>query len=136
MAGSSANFVDTQGVELTINSIVYTQLMNVVFDVDSNVTKHQLTDDTINNVFSLRMNSIQGEMVVTTTEYSALITGTVDVSGVRPRYTTAVKWTDSSGATKTTTFTAQFKTIKPIDEGLGLVTLFFRLEAEEGAAVT
>ena len=136
MAGTSANFVDTQGVSLTFNSIVYTQLMDVTMDIDSTVSKHQLTDDTINNVFSLRMNSVQGTMVLTTTEYAALVTATIDVSGVRPIHNCAVAWTDSSTATNTTTFQGQLKTLRPIDSGLGLVTLFFRIEAEEGVVVT
>jgi len=135
--GVPANFVDTQDVSLTnvTNSLTYLQLTNVLFDIDSNVEKNQLTDDTIENVYSLRMNSIQGEMLVTTPQWAALVVLTVDVAGVRPGRLWEVSWTDASGTNVTTTFFGQIKTLRPIDSGIGFVSLFFRIEATEVVSV-
>lgn len=135
--GVPANFVDTQDVSLTnvTDNFTYTQLTNVLFDIDSNIEKNQLTDDTIENVYSLRMNSIQGEMLVTTPQWAALVVLTVDVAGVRPGKLWEVSWTDASGTNVTTTFFGQIKTLRPIDSGIGFVSLFFRIEATEVVSV-
>lgn len=135
--GVPANFVDTQDVSLTnvTNSLTYLQLTNVLFDIDSNIEKNQLTDDTIENVYSLRMNSIQGEMIVTTPQWAALVVLTVDSAGVRPGRLWEVSWTDASGTNVTTTFFGQIKTLRPIDSGIGFVSLFFRIEATEVVSV-
>ncbi len=135
--GSPANFVDTQDVSLTnvTDSLSYTQLTNVSFDIDSNVEKNQLTDDTIDNVYSLRMNSIEGNMLVTNPEWAALVTLTVDVAGVRPGRLWEVSWNDASNTNVTTTFFGQIKTLRPVDSGLGWVTLFIRIEANQTVSV-
>jgi len=132
-AGSQDNFVDTQGSILTnlTDSLTYIQLTDLVLDIDSNVTKHQLTDDTIDNVFSLYMNSVQGNMWVTNPEWAALLALTVDVDGVRPSKSWTLSWTDQSNVIVTTAFNAQLKTLRPIDIGIGPLQLFFRLELDE-----
>ena len=128
--GIPAEFVDTQDVSLTntTDSITYLQLTNVVFDIDSTVEKHQTTDNQIDNVFSLYMNSIEGNMRVTTPDFNPLFILTVDVSGVRPLKLWSVAWTDGTGNTVTTSFNGQMKTLRPIDSGLGVVDLFFRIK--------
>jgi len=135
--GSQLNFVDTQDSVLTnvSDSLTYRQLTDLVPDIDSNVTKHQLTDDTIDNVFSLRMNSLQGHMWVTNPEWAALVVLTLDVSGVRPIKSWELQWVDQSNTTVTTTFNAQMKTLRPIDSGIGAVKLFFRLESTNSVVV-
>lgn len=129
--GSQDNFVDTQDSVLTnvTDSLTYRQLTDLVPDIDSNVTKHQLTDDTIDNVFSLYMNSLQGNMWVTNPEWAALLALTVEVNGVRPLKGWNLEWTDQSNIVVTTAFNAQMKTLRPVDRGIGAVQLFFRLEA-------
>ena len=133
MVGVQANFVDTQQSILTNSSdgLTYDQLTDLVIDIDSSVVKHQLTDDTIDNVFSLRMNSIQGNMWVTNPEWIALVALTLDVDGVRPSRVWSIAWTDQSSTTEATFFTAQMKTLRPIDRGIGAVQLFFRLECDQ-----
>ncbi len=135
--GVQDNFVDTQESVLTnlTDALTYIQLTDLVTDIDSNVTKHQLTDDTIDNVFSLRMNSIQGNMWVTNPEWAALVVLTVDVAGVRPIKEWELKWVDQSSTSVTTTFNAQMKTLRPIDSGIGAVQLFFRLEGTNSVVV-
>jgi len=130
--GAQSNFVDTQKAVLSnaTDLLTYIQLSDLVIDIDSNVTKHQLTDDTIDNVFSLRMNSLQGNMWITTPEWPALETLTVDVDGVRPTKVWFLAWSDQSQSTKTTVFNAQMKTLRPIDSGIGALKLFFRLEGD------
>lgn len=136
--GVQDNFVDTQDYILTnvSDSLTYIQLTDLVPDIDSNVTKHQLTDDTIDNVFSLRMNSLQGNMWVTNPEWAALTVLTLDVNGVRPKKAWTITWTDQSNTVVTTAFNAQMKTLRPIDKGIGAVQLFFRLEADQAVGVT
>lgn len=140
--GVPKNFVDTQDVSLTrqdamaMNPVTYTQLTDVIFSIDSNVEKNQLTDDTIDNVFSLRMNSIEGDMVVTTSEWSALVVLTEDVNGIRPILPWIVKWIDATNTTKSTTFEGQLKTLTPIDSGLGSVMIHFRIEGTAKVTVT
>ena len=131
--GSQANFVDTQKATLTnvTDSLTYTQITDFAPDIDSNVTKHELTDDTIDNVFSLYMNSLQGNMWVTNPEWAALLALTVDVNGVRPSKAWKFSWTDQSNTTVETAFNGQMKTLRPIDKGIGAVQLFFRIETDE-----
>ena len=134
--GTQSTFVDTQNSSLTIDDKTYTQLTDLTFDIDSMVTKHQLTDDTIDNVFSLYMNNVQGNMWVTTPEWQSLVTLTVDINGVRPNKSCTLIWTDQSGGVKTTTFDGQLKTLRPIDKGSEAVQLFFHLECDEKVVIT
>jgi len=136
-AGIQDNFVDAQDSVLTnlTDSLTYIQITDLILDIDSNVTKHQLTDDTIDNVFSLYMNSMQGNMWATNPEWAALVTLTVDVAGVRPVKSWELKWVDQSNTSVTTTFNAQLKTLRPTDRGVGAVQLFFRLELEEAVTI-
>ena len=85
-AGVQANFVDTQQITLTniTDSLTYIQITDFETNIDSNVIKHHLTDDTVDNVFDLYDNYIQGNMWATTPQWAALVTLTVDVDGVRP----------------------------------------------------
>jgi len=54
--GSSGNFVDTQDVNLTntTDSKTYKQLTNVTLSITRTVYKHFLTDNTIENLASMR----------------------------------------------------------------------------------
>jgi len=136
--GVQANFVDTQNAKLTnlSDSLTYTQLTDLVIDIDSNVSKHELTDDTIDNVFTLRMISLQGNMWVTNPQWAALLTLTADVDGVRPSKVWTIEWTDQSNTVVTTAFNGQMKTLRPIDTGIGAIKLFFRLEGDDTTGVT
>lgn len=135
--GSQDNFVDTQFSKLVnvTDGLTYIQLTDTILDIDSNVTKHQLTDDTIDNVFSLYMNSVQGNMWVTLPEWSALVNLTKDVAGVRPIKSWELNWVSQSNTQRKTTFNAQMKTLRPIDNGIGAVQLFFRLELDEAVSI-
>lgn len=135
--GEQENFVDTQQSILTNNddAKTYIQITDLIMDLDSNVTKHQLTDDTIDNVFSLSMSSVQGNMWVTTKEWADLVALTVDVNGVRPIKEWQLAWVDQDDEDKTTIFNAQMKILRPIDSGIGALKLFFRLELNEVVSV-
>lgn len=135
--GIPKNFVDTQDVSLEnlSDSKIYTQLTDVSFTLDSTVEKNQLTNDRIDNVFSLRMISIEGNMVITNPEWADLVALTFDVGGIRPVNTWQVNWTDADGTTVTTAFNGQVQTLTPIDVGLGVVTLFFRIQSDEVGGV-
>lgn len=136
--GNQSNFVDTQQYKLTnvTDSLTYIQLTDVTLDLDSNVTKHQLTDDTINNVFSLYMSGVQGNMWLTNPQWDALVVLTVDVGGIRPIKSWSLIQTDQSNTIKTTTFNAQLKTLREVDSGIGAVQVFFKLELQETVVVT
>lgn len=137
MVGVPQNFVDTQDVSLenVDDGLTYTQLTDVNFTIDSTVEKNQLTNDRIDNVFSLRMISIEGNMVVTNPEWAALLALTIDSGGIRPDKVWVVRWTDATGITVSTAFNGQLQTLTPIDSGLGSVTLFFKIQSDEVAAI-
>ena len=138
MAGSQDNFIDTQNAILanTTVNITYTQLTDLTFNLDSILTRHQLTNDTIDNIFSLSFSDVSGNMWLTTTEWSILQELLVDVNGIRPIKTWSITWTDQSSVVKTTTFLAQLKTLTPIDSGIGAIKLFFNLILKESVIVS
>lgn len=131
--GAQSNFVDTQNSRLIniTDDLEYDQITDLTVDMDSTVIKHQLTNDTIDNVFSLRLNSIQGNMWVTTTEWAALLDLIIDVNGARPIKVWSLTWIDQSSVDVTTAFNGQMKTLRIIDRGIGVIQLFFRLEGDE-----
>ena len=137
--GFQKDFIDTQKAiltNITDAARTYIQLTDLVMDLDSNVTKHQLTNNTIDNVFSLSISSVQGNMWLTTNEWLLLVGLLVDSNGVRPIKSWKLEWTDQSNVTKTTTFVAQMKTLRPIDSGIGAIKLFFRLELNESVVLS
>jgi len=131
--GIQDNFVDTQDSILKneTDAKTYIQLTDLILDIDSNVTKHHLTDDSVDNVFDLRALSIQGNMWLTTEEWFDLLTLTVDVEGVRPVKKWSLLWTAQSGDSQEVLFDGQLKTLRAIDSGIGAVQLFFRIEGDE-----
>ena len=136
--GLEKNFVDTQGVSLinSSDSKIYTQLKKVSFDIKRVVNKRQLTNDNIDNTYSLYLNGIEGELVLTTLEWADLVSLTAMTAGVLPVKLWQVKWTNSAKTIKTTSFNGEMSMLRPVDQGLGDVTLFFRIEADEAVAVT
>ena len=135
--GTQSNFVDTQDVTLInlTDALTYKQLTDVVQDIDSNLTKHHLTDDTVDNVFDLYANFIQGNMWVTTGEWADLVALTADVNGIRPIKIWTLQWVDQSNNSLATSINGQIKTLRPIDSGIGAVQLFFRIEGDEALTV-
>jgi len=131
--GLQENFVDAQESTLTnrTQDLTYIQITDTILNIDSNVTKHQLTDNTIDNVFSRYMASMQGNMWVTLPEWLALTDLTVDVNGTRPVNVWELKWISQADVRISTVFAAQMKTLQIIDRGIGSVQLFFRLELTE-----
>ena len=137
MVGTEANFVDTQGVSLvnTTDGLTYTQVTDSNLDIHKLVEKHDLTDDTVDNVFSLYRNFIEAIMVVTTPELAALITLTVPTSGELPTKIWTLAYTNYSGSNADISITGQVQTLRIIDEGIGTVKLFIRIEGEETLSV-
>ena len=135
--GTEKDFVDTQGISLTntTDALTYTQLTDVDFLIDSNVTKHQLTDDRIDNVFSLFMNYIEANITLTTPEVAALVLLTKDVDGIRPKRVWTLNMDDSNNASKSTSFNGQVKTLRIIDPGISVTKLFIRIEGDETVTV-
>ncbi len=135
--GIQANTVDTQQVTLTnvTDNDTYIQATIVNFIIDSTVEKNQLSDDTIDNVFSLYMNSIEGNMRVTTPEWAALVTLTADVDGVRPQKIWRIDWTNDSDDALSTSFVGQLKTLRQIDSGIGKIEIFYRIESNQTVSV-
>ncbi len=131
--GVEKNFVDTQGVSLTNieDNLKFTQLTNVDFQIDHNVTKHQLTDDTVDNVFSLYVNYIECNITLTTPEMAALVALTVDVNGVKPVRDWTLTLNDSDNQTINISLNGQIKTLRIIDSGISVVKLFIRIEGDE-----
>ena len=112
--GVEKNFVDTQGISLSnlSDAKTYTQLTDVNFEIDSSVTKHQRTDDKIDNVFSLPMIFIEANITLTTPELPDLVTLTKNVNGKKPTKTWSLSMNDGDNQTKLLSFAAQTKKIQ------------------------
>lgn len=135
--GLEENFVDTQGVSLTneTDDLTYIQLTNVNFQIDNHVEKHQLTDGSVDNIFSLYMNYIEANITVTTLQIAALVALTVDLNGVRPSKVWKLGLNDSDDKTTTISINGQVKTLRFIDIGVSVVKLFIRIEGDEVLSV-
>jgi len=131
--GSQANFVDTQDVSLTntSDSLTYTQLTDVQLILTKNLVKHQLTDDTIDNVFSLKMISLRANMVLTNPEISALL---VLYSSSATKVWT-IKYIDFSNTTKSIAINGQIKDFNILDSGENVVRAFIHLEGDHVVGV-
>ena len=131
--GVEANFVDTQRVSLTntSDSNTYTQVTNVIFNLDRSVRKRQLTDDTIDNLFSGYDNFFEGDMVLTTPQYNALQQLTILSNGTLLTKIWELKYTDFSNSILTITINGQMKSLPIIDVGLGTVKVHFRIEGDQ-----
>ena len=136
-AGLEQNFVDTQGISLTnaTDGLTYIQLTDVDFLIDSNVTKHQLTDDRIDNVYSLYMNYIEANITLTTPEVAALVLLTKDVAGVRPTNVWTLNMDNSNDEAELISLNGQVKTLRIIDVGISVTKLFIRIEGDETVTV-
>jgi len=130
--GSEVNYVDYQGKSLTnvTDSKTYVKLQNLVMDITRKVTKHQLTDGSVFNSVSLYMNNLEGNLILTSTEWDDLQTLTETVNGQLPIKIWSVAWSDNSGNVKTTSFNGQFLTLRPESSGSGVHKLFFKIEAD------
>lgn len=82
--GATVNFVDSQESVLTnvTDSLTYIQITDTVMDMNSEVTKHHLTDDTVDNVYDLHANSIDGNMWITPPQWPALHQLTVGIGHI------------------------------------------------------
>ena len=136
--GFQQNFVDTQNVRLSnLNtSTTYIQITDLIMDIDYSMSHHQLTNDEAENVYSLIKGSVYGHMVVTTTEWTDLISLVTDVNGIRQNDIWTVEWIDQSDNEKTTAFDATLSTLRMIDSGIGAVKVFFRLDITRIIGIT
>jgi len=132
-AGVQANFVDTQDVTLTNvpDSLTYTQLTDVELILSRTFTKHQLTDDTIDNIPSLKMISIRGNMVLTNPEIPAL----VDLYISSEARLWKIDYTDFSNTNKNITTSAKIFDFHIIDSGADVTRAFIHLEGNEVLSV-
>lgn len=130
--GAEANYVDYQGKSLTnlTDSKTYLKLQNLVMDITRKVKKRQLTNKTVFNSVSLYMNSLEGNLILTSTEWDDLVTLTATINGQLPIKIWSVTWTDNSGNVTTTSFNGQLLTLRPESSGSGVHKLFFKIEAD------
>lgn len=127
--GSQANFVDTQDVSLTnlTDNLTYTQLTDVQLILTKMVNKHQLTDDTIDNMFSLRMVSMRANIVLTNPEIATLLT--LYSSSVSKIW--IIEYIDFSNTSIKLTVNGQIKDFHIIDSGDSAIRAFIHLECDE-----
>lgn len=131
--GLTSDFVDTQDVSLTnvTDNLTYKKLTDVILDMNKNLEKNQLTDNTVDNLYSLFMNGIEGNIRLTTLELDAWTA--LFISSETKVW--QVSYTDADNDTKSISFNAEVKTFRLIDFGLGWVNQFFRLESDEVVTV-
>ena len=133
MAHLWADRVDTQDATLqnTTNSETFTQLTNLFFDISSNLTRHQLTDDTIDNLWDLRVNAIEGDMILTVPEITKWVGYTLHSNGKPPIKVWVLTYTPVAGSADTLTFNGQVSTFRPSDSGSNVLTYHFRIEGTD-----
>jgi len=136
--GVPANFVDTQDVNLTnlSDAKTYKQLTNVTLSISRTVHKHFLTDDTIENLASMRHISMSGKMVLTNPQVADLITLTGTGSAAPVSKVWSIAYVDSSNTTKTLSINGQLMVFDIIDTGISVTTANFSIEGDETAGVT
>jgi hypothetical protein len=130
--GDIKNTIDTQNAILGDGTNTYKQLYNCKINLDSNVSKHQLTDDTVHNVYSLNMISIEAVIVLTTVQWASLVT----LYNSKDSKAWNLTWTDAATISKTTTFSGEIKTLSPIDVGLGPLTFSIVIECNHSIVVS
>lgn len=131
--GIVSNFIDTQDAKLTntTDNKTYIQLLTSTLFLDNNVSKHQLTNDTIDNIYSLNMISLEGVMVLTRSEWADL----VSIYNSKTQKIWSLAWKDATNVTITTSIVGEIKLLTPIDSGEGALTLSFRIEGIQTVAV-
>ncbi len=131
--GVPANFVDTQDVNITntTDSKTYKQLTNVTLSITRTVHKHFLTDDSIDNLTSMRHISMSGKMVLTNPEVADLITLTGSGAAAPVTKIWSIAYVDSSNTTKTISINGQLMVFDIIDTGISVTTANFSLEGDE-----
>jgi len=136
--GVPANFVDTQDVNITnaTDSKTYKQLTNVTFSINRTVHKQFLTDDTIDNLASMRHISMSGKMVITNPEVADLITLTGSGAAAPTTKLWRIVYVDSSNTTKTISINGQLMVFDIIDTGISVTTANFSIEGDEVISVT
>lgn len=134
-AGEWAERVDTQDVSLinVTDSLTFKQLLNVFPDISASLTRHQLTDDTIENLWDLRVTFIEGDIVLTTPEITTWVAFTLQTNNKPPVKTWRLSYKPISGATVTVDISGQVSVFRLIDTGRGVALYHFRIEATSSA---
>lgn len=137
--GIEDEFIDTQDVSLenVTDSLVYKQVEVASFHISRSIEKNQLTDDTIDNLASLRFISIIGRLTVTAPDINKLISLTGDgVFGLSPPVKDwKITYSSSKATKRSITIKGQLFDFNMIDPGISDVQADFRLEGDETATV-
>ena len=136
MAGVLSDYVDSGNVSLTNVSDgeeVFTQLRRVRVFTESDVSKSQLTDDTLEKHFDLRDYRIEGEIWLTNPEIGTWIGYTVQTNNLPPAKSWRVTWKADDGGTNTTTGTFRVSRLSFVSEEEGYSLYDFTLESIDGA---
>lgn len=124
--------LEDDNVNPPVLPIEFIQLFDFKLNLTKNVTKHQLTDNTIDNMYSLLMDSIEGKIVLTITDLEYWL--------ARFKSSQTDDWkityTDDQGVEKSLAFkgeVAVFDNIRPEDDD---ITFFFRIECTESVVIS
>lgn len=128
--GDRDEFIDTQGVALTnvTDNKEYIQSLTVTPVIAHGTDFNQLTNDTIDKLFSLTDPKFLVSMVATTTEFAQLLALTVPIAATLTSKTWKIDYTDAKNGKTTLTGIATISNMRPVDAGAGDVILEFVLD--------
>lgn len=141
--GDPEAFVDTQGFQLLLknegdaNTQSFTQVLSVApVSIDHNVDFNQLTNDTVEKLFSLTDAKVDVKLMLTQTEIALLLNLSLTVAAQLPSREWTVRITDVSAGTTDITGTAIVSKMEILDPGVGFSTVEMTLDFVSGATVT
>ena len=134
--GDPSGFIDTQGLQLEneTDGLIYSQVLKMVpAKIGHNRDFNQLTNDTVEKLFSLTDAAFEVTLLATEPELQGLLDLTLPVLASLPDKVWVVKLTDQSNRSQTLTGSAILNDFTILDEGVGLTTIQFTLEFISGA---
>lgn len=137
--GDPSGFIDTQGLEIEneTDGLIYSQVLKLVpAKLGHNRDFNQLTNDTVEKLFSLTDAAFEVTLVATEPELQGLLDLTLPVLAKLPDKVWIVRMTDQSNRTQTLTGSAILNNFTILDEGVGLTTIEFTLEFISEAVAT
>ena len=129
--GVEANFVDTQGLTLenVTDGLIYNQVLTLdAIDILHSVKFHQLTNDTVEKLFSLADAQVGVTMLVTQPELALLVNLSTQTAAQSPQRNWNVNITDQSNNTTVLGGIAIISEFKIVDSGVGLSTIKMTLD--------
>lgn len=133
-AGERSEVINSSRVRLTNTtaSEFYKQMYNTQLFINSDVTTHQLTNSTLENLFDLRQFAIEADIILTEPEIPTWVARTVQTNNNPPSENYDFDFTDKNSNTRTLSGSFQLSILNHIIPERGLGNYHIRLESTDG----